>query len=348
MPTDITEQIALQSSHSYNVRPGTPDFEGAVAAAIENAIRVLIETKYLYQKVSVDLNHAREITQPLLAKALLPGAGKTITAGELSTVGQRSDETLKTMAQEVDVRPWALQTRHTGDKPELSQFHRAASIGSPALGTETKDMPIYFYLPAVSITCGTCKRTTTFSGHASSSTFSIHSLYPLKGPSGTEQIFTPIFRCESCRKSIHTIALHRIGSRIHLCGCAPRREPLPSRQVPESLAPILSDAEQAVAEGDVFAGFYHLRTLAEHYMREQFCIPTTDQIRGEELIDKHYERFSNEMRAVLPSMTEAFSKLSENLHARKGSASDFKKLRDLVCDHIEMCAIMTRRSANDA
>jgi hypothetical protein len=76
--------------------------------------------------------------------------------------------------------------------------------------------------------------------------------------------------------------------------------------VPEHLVPILNDSDQAVAEGDTFAGFYHLRTMLEHYLKIRLGIPIAQQIRGDELIAKHHETLLPAVTAMLPSLTTAW------------------------------------------
>lgn len=118
------------------------------------------------------------------------------------------------------------------------------------------------------------------------------------------------------------------------------REPLVSKSVPESLGPILSDAEQAVAEGDIFAGFYHLRTILEHYLKHRLRIPIDQQIRGDELVTKHYQTLSPGAGNMLPSLTVSWEKLSHWLHTRTGDADDYQVQRDAICKHIEALEVL--------
>src|ERR1700686_4578342 len=53
----------------------------------------------------------------------------------------------------------------------------------------------------------------------------------------------------------------------------PRREPFVPPDAAKGVAYILSDAQQAVAEGDIYAGFYHLRTMLEHHLKARLSIP---------------------------------------------------------------------------
>lgn len=344
MSLDLEEQIALQ--RSYHVRRESPLLEAASAKAIENGLRELIETRYLYQKVTVDLNPVEKVMKPHIEQAPIRAGKITITGAEMVAWQQNLPNHLKALRTEIEKRPWELATRHVGDDSFHAEIHRTASVGTSPVGTPIEKMPIRFYLPTVKIMCGgTCNSMSAFSAHVSSSRFSLESLYPKIGVNGIEQMFHPIFRCEVCRKMTYNVLVHRVGLRLHLCGFGPRRELLASRSVPKPLAPILSDAEQAIAENDVFAGFYHLRTLLEHYLKQRLGIPLEDQIRGEQLVAKHYDTLPLPWRSVLPSISDAYTSLSENLHARKGGVEDFQKLRDKICDHIDMLAMMDRQGS---
>lgn len=154
----------------------------------------------------------------------------------------------------------------------------------------------------------------------------------------------PIYRCEMCRETIYSILIRRIGLRIHLCGFAPRREPIISQRIPKALNPILSDAEQAVSEGDTYAAFYHLRTLIEHYAKTRLDIAITKQIRGDELVEKYYETILPEVSSMLPSLTTAWDNLSRWLHTRTGEPSDYQNCRDEICKHIELVAALGEKA----
>ena len=221
-----------------------------------------------------------------------------------------------------------------------------ARLGGQPLGTPADEMNLTFYLPAVQLRCpGRCKGNGTFIPLVSSSDSGFDSPYPRQGNTGTEQIFVPIYRCEMCRETIYTILVRRGGLRLHLCGFAPRREPSASKPAPEFLVPILSDADQAVAEGDTYAGFYHLRTMLEHYLKTRLGIAISQQIRRDELIAKHYKMLSPAVAGMLPSVTVAWERLSYWLHTRTGEAEDYQTQRDAICKHIEVLEILGDKAA---
>jgi len=353
MPSDYEDQLMLQGT--VISRPESPALEGAAAKAIEDAFRELIERRYLYRKLIVDLRPVDEAVKEAIKDATIrastPGAGAG--GGLISRPIPATEERLKELRAEIEKRPWRLVTRHTGDNPELARIHRAARLCAQPLGTAANEMDLMFYLPAVRLRCsGRCKDGTTFIALVSSSDSGFDSPYPRKTNIGTEQAFIPIYRCEMCRETIYTILIRRTGLRLHLCGFAPRRELLAFEPVPEHLVPILNDSEQAVAEGDTFAGFYHLRTMLEHYLKIRLGIPIAQQIRGDELIAKHHETLLPAVTAMLPSLTTTWERLSYWLHTRTGEVVDYQTQRNSICKHIEALRVLgdsavAQSSAND-
>jgi hypothetical protein len=338
------ENIALHGMMMS--RPESPALEGAAAQAIEEAFRELIERRYLYQKITVDLAAMDvaviEAIEKAIERAQIEASEPSL--GRANFVAEPAPATparLKALREEVAERPWRLVTRHVGDNPRFAEIHRTARIGTQALGTAPDELNLRFYLPGVRMRCpGKCKGESTFVAMVSSSDSGFDSPYPRKGSAGIEQIFIPIYRCEMCRETLYTLLVRRVALRLHLCGFAPRREPLASKAVPELLLPILNDAEQAVAEGDRFAGFYHLRTLIEHYLKDRLGIPMAQQIRGDDLVATHYNSLRSELRSVLPSLNTSWERLSHWLHTRTGEDEDFQKQRDAICKHIELLALV--------
>ncbi len=104
----------------------------------------------------------------------------------------------------------------------------------------------------------------------------------------------------------------------------------------------MNDAKNAVSEGDLSAGFYHGRTLLEHFLKYRQKLDLASHLRGEELIKTHNEKLSEKLKTTLPSLSTAFTGLSEHLHARTGEKADFDRLVGMVCDHIEMLALVEK------
>jgi hypothetical protein len=338
MLDDYAEQIALNGTRLG--RPESPGLEGAASKAVENAFRELIEDRYFYQKVTVDLTDMDAAIKKSVQQTEIELSQSGPGPGPVRYPTPATPKRLQEFRSEVGARPWRLATRNLGDNPRTAEISSYARAGAQPLGTDAKDLNLHFYLPAVRLQCASCKGRMTFTALPSSDDSEFCSPYPRKLPAGTEQIFTAVYRCEMCREAIYTILIRRIRLRLHLCGFAPRREPLPFKSVPEQLLPILNDAEQAVAEGDLYAGFYHLRTMLEHYLKTKLGMPITQQIRGDDLVENYYKALETGIKGMLPSLATACEKLSVWLHTRTGEAEDYQKQRDAICKHIEVIAAL--------
>ena len=323
-------------------RPESPTLEKEAGRAIEKALKKLIEVKYLYQKQAVDLTPVRkplqEAIENSLASYLTPslGGGGPTGLKPLEVTPDRFDE----LCAEIAERPWILRTRHLGDNVNDRFVSKIVQSGvSKPVNSPIKDMHIGFFLPSVQLQClGTCKSERTFSGLSTSSGNPYSQPWGLaKGPE-TEQLFFPIFRCEGCSHFAYTMLVRRRGLKLQLCGITPKRPVVNSEKIPTEIAPILKDADQSVAEGDLFAAFYHLRTLIEHYVKQRLGLPKTEKAKGDDLISRYNETIIEGLKGTLPSLLLSWRFLSEALHAREGSADDFSEQRELVCKHIEVVA----------
>ena len=241
---------------------------------------------------------------------------------------------------EIVKRPWKIETHHYGDDPQDATIHLHARIGIQHPETAAHDRNLHFYVRSVQLYCGRCKETTSFGAHVGSTDGGFGHPFTALAGEVREQVFLIFYRCEICRERIHSVLVFRKGLKLHLCGFAPRKEQKSTRKLPKELAPILHDAENAVAEGDLPAGFYHARTLLEHYLKHRQKIDLKDRIRGEDLIQRHYDNLAVGLRSTLPSLMTAFNSLSEHVHARTGETADFDRLLGTVCDHIESLALL--------
>jgi hypothetical protein len=332
-----SEQIAINGTHPS--RAESPVLEGSAAKAIEDAFRDLIQSRYLYQKIEVDLSEMDAAITATVA-SIKERISRMPLGSQTQMPKDVGPERLLNFREEVRSRPWRLRTRHLSDNPTGAEIRRTARIGTQALGTDVADMNLSFYLPAVQLYCATCRAPRTFIALGPSTDSAFESPYPRKSKGQTEQIYVAYYRCETCRDTLFTVLVRRVGLRVHLCGFAPRRELRRGANVAEALVPILDDAEQAIAEGDRYGAFYHLRTMVEHYLKTTLQINIAEQIRGDELVEMYNQRLRQDFKSTLPSLGTAWEKLSKWMHTRTGLVDDYTPQRDAVCKHIEVVQII--------
>jgi hypothetical protein len=319
--TTYDDEIKIQ--HGIKGRPESPALERTARLAIEAAFSEVVSSKSLYQKVTVDLS---QLPAALKAAKVAPGSIR-----------------VSLLEDEVAIRPWELETHHQGDQAAHFPIFAAASAGGQPVGTPLHEMQIHFYAPGVQLQCATCKGERTFIALVASRQFNLENPYPrTSSQGGTEQVYTLYYRCEGCRKFTYSVLVRRDRLRLHLCGFAPRRLQKSVRSVPKPLEPILNDGSDAVSEGDLYGGFYHLRTLIEHFAKLRLGLPADAQERGEDLLAKYYKTIPPALSSTLPSMTTSYEVLSKHLHARSGTIEIFNEQVAAVCDHIEGVGILSK------
>jgi hypothetical protein len=98
---------------------------------------------------------------------------------------------------------------------------------------------------------------------------------------------------------------------------------------------IISDALVAVTENDIPAGYYHLRTAIEFYIKNEIGVELDTKIDGTELCKKYHEIIDNRLKSDFPNINNIYSKLSSGLHTRNCSEEEFKSLKDDLLNHFK-------------
>jgi len=142
---------------------------------------------------------------------------------------------------------------------------------------------------------------------------------------------------------MHAVLFGERGLRLHLSGFAPRRVQKSKRTLPPALEPILNDANNAVAEGDLYAGFYHLRTVVEHFAKAEARPSARGHVNAVRiLLAKYGKTIPASLASSLPSLAASYDVLSKHMHARSGTPEEFAKQVDAICDHIGGVALLAK------
>lgn len=281
-------------------RKQSPDVEYAFQDAVRAALTELLESKGLYQNVTINERFSSSI--PVV---------KTHSYND-----------------EFSSRPLYLFSR--GDS-EAGQTYPGHTGG--ALGTRQFEMDVGCYLPDIQIYCPICKRETGFISHSSSNAHFL-SPYPKIGKT-TEQIYSPLYRCSKCREQLINFQILRRGFKLQLTGRSLPYRPKIDSGWPKVMTNVISDALVAVAENDIPAGYYHLRTAIEFYIKKEIGFELDTKIDGTELCEKYYEIIDNRLKSDFPNINNIYSKLSSGLHTRNCSEEEFKSLKDDLLNHFK-------------
>jgi len=240
---------------------------------------------------------------------------------------------LEFFKKEFSKRPWIPITQGLSeDKAMRSQYF--CGVGDSGLNCPLDEMNLSFPLPSINTWCSSCKSQTTFDSVGSIWCDGFIDFFP-KLSDKTEQMFTFYYQCSLCKSNIISFLLKRAGCILHLCGRSERLSINVSKLIPKKLRPIVEDAIGSVNENDIFAGFYHLRTFVEHYMKSCLTVTINKRISGEELSELYNSSLDNRMTSGMPSMSLIYENASKFMHSRTGTRGDFHKLLGDVEAHLQ-------------
>jgi hypothetical protein len=84
--------------------------------------------------------------------------------------------------------------------------------------------------------------------------------------------------------------------------------------------------------------------MLEHHLKARLSIAIELQVRGDELVAKHYATLPKDLGGVLPSLTLAWERLSECLHTRTGEVEEYQRQRDAICKHFRALDLLSPAS----
>ena len=303
------------------VRDISPRFELECQETICNSLVELMTNKGIYQNIQINF-----------AQALSLG---------VHSIGKKEHEySYDDLIFEINNRPWQPMSKGLGsdlgrDLPKPSQ--------SNPLSSEVYNYNINFYLPEIIIYCRNCKSSTTHLSMASSGRNFIENIETIRD-GNIEQYFDFHYKCSICRKTITNFLITRYKNKITLCGRSERLKIEVDKIIAKKYRDIISDAISSTNEGDIYAGFYHLRTFIEHYVKGVLKIDIEFKINGDDLVDQYNKELGSKISSQIPSLTSIYSELSKNLHSRTGKKEDFDSLLEKITDHLKAIDLYTKYS----
>lgn len=201
------------------------------------------------------------------------------------------------------------------------------------------DFALYFLLPLIDLECQSCRQRTTYQS------------VPISGATGQglhppgedrEQIFALTYRCAACSKGFVSFQIRRVGMRFQLTGRSIPFRARISPAWPVEIKEIIGDVHSASAEGDVSAGYYHLRTAIEFHAKAVLGIPADEKIEGQSLCERYNGELDIRMKQGIPSLTPLYAELSLGLHTRKGDVESLDRMINTMLQHFEAKAMFER------
>lgn len=279
-------------------------YEKEMSEAISQAIRTLLETKHLYQTLTVDEDGARE--------EFLRRVEVGVKAHCLATGG---------FGPSPSVVPWLLSS----DMKTIMGHMNSSGTPKPRS---------IFTPPHVKMFCRACDRLEPFnlvSAHEAIEPTDSYQTPTMK----IEQVFTFTYLCQACKKFPEVVMMRRVGGKISLAGKTPMEHVPAPKQIPKEIVPYYSGSVVAHQSGQTLAALFLLRTACEQWVR-CWALPAD---RADAAIDKYMASLPTGFSAAFPSIRLVYEKLSEDIHAATGSEELYAKMISDIDLHFQARSI---------
>lgn len=259
---------------------------------------------------------------------------------DLSILSQYVDDKtgMDDYVAEFITRPVIARSRGEGDDELLAlRSSRDGYYDTHNIGDLHELSPISFVLPNISSDCPECRKLTPYLSRSDSATSYYGRYVPprIKRGDPLHQHFGLFYTCSDCSKHVLAFQVIRDGLRYQLTGRSLPFRPKLDGHWPKVIKPIVQDALVAMAENDLPAAYYHLRTALEHYMKGQLQIDFSERMEGTNLCDLYNARIDTRLKSGFPSVATIYSGLSVGLHTRVVSVTEFNSLIEQLLDHLK-------------
>jgi len=280
-------------------------------SSIENELKLLFETKHLYQNVKVelpDLNIAQKELKELFKKSPknYPGAD--------------SDDPIEYFRISPSEIQWTI------NNPGM----RRIPMATPG---ENTDVGIEFTPPTVKLFCGSCKRVEPFNFQYGEDF--LKEFIGVRGFSEpiNEQVFSLAYQCQSCKSTPEIFIVRRDGLKLILSGRTPIEEIEVPSFLPKEQRKFFSNATIAFNSGQILAGKFLLRTFIEQFIRDFANDKTSQDIDA--LFEKYGGSLPDDFKQRFPSLAKIYSLLSTHIHSADSTTDLFIQAQKDIQEHFE-------------
>jgi hypothetical protein len=279
-----------------------------VREVIENGLQELVNTKHLYQSVTLNFEPCiREQAAKQIAwrtAAAVPGTPR------IPIPLQSDEEIVESLLEGLDAKDW--------------------SYGSVLF----KEFDGFFTLPPIRLLCSVCGAVEPFNLWDEESQRQAISL----GKPGQQVFWFPV-QCQRCKDSVVVLLIRRIGRKIKLVGRSEFEVVKAPSYIPKAQATFYSRAVVAFNSGEGLAGLFLLRTLIEQHMR---AVTGSDELRGDSLCDEYSNTLPEKLKGIIPSLKTAYGKISDALHRAISPEGLFESQQEQIELHFENLSLFAR------
>jgi hypothetical protein len=149
------------------------------------------------------------------------------------------------------------------------------------------------------------------------------------------QLFALVYQCQRCEFLPTAFIVRRAGTDLFLEGRSPIEHVELPKFIPKEEQKWFRDAVVAFQTGKVLAALFYLRTFIEQFARRK-TNTLGDKKTGDEILSAYAETISKNLRDTMPSLAEWYDKLSAAIHIAKEDEALFATAQEKIEEHFDI------------
>lgn len=271
---------------------GRSDF----AAAVRDAVKLLLETKHLYQSVMVDV----PVPEPWLKGVM---------------------DTKRSL--------YVQETRRSGENAwPLAEPQLPGIVSSQKFDVDR----VHLAFPTVKIFCDRCHNVEAHNPSYAldiSAQMAARQGYLHTSPS---QQFVAVYTCQACKAMLQHFMIRREGLKLSLAGRSPIEHVAVPSVIPKEQRKYYSGAILAFQSGQTLPALFMLRTFIEQFAAAQV---SGKSLRADAVLDLYMTSLPEPVRAHFASPREIYSRLSDAIHSASEDEALFTASCEQIVEHFE-------------
>jgi hypothetical protein len=281
-------------------------FSQLFAGLAGEQLKLLLETKHIYQKVSIQpsaiiskaMHSVVKSNQPVYSTAIERGLQRNLVLAENPTFG-------------------------SGDAIELFLPVKNVKLFCQTCGTREAFKPI-------------CHSDVTQQVLDKHNTQRVLGTQAFKITFSTAfQLFALVFQCQRCESLPTAFIVKRNGPDLVLEGRSPIEHVELAKFIPKEEQKWFRDSVISFQSGKVLAALFYMRTFVEQFARRKTGT-LGDRMTGDEILTAYAATIPINLRETMPSLSEWYDKLSAAIHTATEDATLFESAREKIEEHFDI------------
>ncbi len=149
------------------------------------------------------------------------------------------------------------------------------------------------------------------------------------------QLFFLVYQCQHCEGVPEAFVVRRSSLDLSIEGRSPIEHVEIPHYIPKPEKHWFRDAVIAFQTGKVLAALFYLRTFIEQFARRKTTLQQA-KATGDEIMTAYIETLPAHLRSTMPSLTEWYDKISASLHTANEDSELFAAARERIEKHFDI------------